>query len=422
MYLYSYDDERAILYHIFVSNELYLLEKVKPSYFYSQIHQRLFNHIKHIVQSEHHFDHYKLINSFDLSTRKEISDLLDVISEKSMYYSESDVALKNLKRYYIKRELKHLSYDTMYTINKEEEVERVLSNMLNRIHNLTCITHTEQNYLNNVSDIISSGQKNQIIQTNLKALDNLIGGFEKGELIVLGARSSIGKTTFMCNMVSRFLQNQLKVMVVSFETAAEHIVCKLLCLEYGLSFSMIRDGSIDSIMKEKLMHRVKNLDSNTFKIIDHLNSQDALRNIRVLVASMKQKQGLDILCVDYLQMMKLPNKDSLHLEVLEIVRELKNISMESNIATILLSQVSRAVDVRETVPKLSELSFSSAIENHSDKVLFLHRQDYYNKYHPDKVTDLENCFCEVHVAKNRYGQTGSCKFMFDLYSGRITDI
>ena len=244
------------------------------------------------------------------------------------------------------------------------------------------------------------------ISTGFKELDVLLGGFQKSDLIVLAARPSVGKTALALDMMRHAaLIEKKNVAFFSLEMSNMQIMDRLLGMQSGIPFWEIRTNKLNEEKVVKLANTMGELaDANIF--IDDSPGQN-INQIRTKARRLMLEQGVDIIFVDYLQLMHGNTKESRALEVGEVSQGLKNLAKELNVPVVALSQLSRAIELRQNRrPQLSDLRESGSIEQDADVVIFLDREETWN---PD--TEKKGS-AEVFIAKHRNGPTGIVELAF----------
>ncbi|MBO4594521.1 MAG: replicative DNA helicase, partial [Clostridia bacterium] len=252
------------------------------------------------------------------------------------------------------------------------------------------------------------------IRTKYKGLDNLTDGLHKSDLIILAARPSVGKTSLAMNIVGNVAMQGYSCAVFSLEMSKEQIVQRLLCSVAGVSLSKASRGEMNQQEWTKFMRANEILGKAKIYIDDSamITPQEVLSQCRRL----KAKQGLDLVMIDYIQLMSLgktTKDDSRQREISEISRNLKILAKEINVPVIALSQLSRAVETRKGRPQLSDLRESGAIEQDADIVMFIHRPD---KGADPKEIDSGNIkknVAQLLIEKHRNGATGMVELYFD---------
>ncbi len=244
------------------------------------------------------------------------------------------------------------------------------------------------------------------ISSGFKDLDNILGGFQKSDLIILAARPSVGKTSLALDFLrTAGLTDKKKVVMFSLEMSNTQIVDRLLGMQAGIPFWDIRTGKMNDEKFVKLADSMGQLaDAEIY--IDDKPGQSILE-IRTKARRLALEQGVDLIIVDYLQLMHGTHRDNRVLEVQEISQGLKNLARELKVPVIALSQLSRAIEQRNTRrPQLSDLRESGSIEQDADVVMFIDREETYN---PD--TEKKGVG-ELIVAKHRNGPTGFVELAF----------
>lgn len=244
------------------------------------------------------------------------------------------------------------------------------------------------------------------ISTGFKELDILLGGFQKSDLVVLAARPSVGKTSLALDMMRHAaLMEKKNVAFFSLEMSNMQIMDRLLGMQSGIPFWEIRTNKLTEEKVIKLANTMGELaDANIY--VDDMAGQH-INQIRTKARRLALEQGVDIIFVDYLQLMHGNSKESRTLEVGEVSQGLKNLAKELNVPVIALSQLSRAIEQRQSRrPQLSDLRESGSIEQDADVVIFLDREETWN---PD--TEKKGS-AEVFVAKHRNGPTGILELAF----------
>lgn len=244
------------------------------------------------------------------------------------------------------------------------------------------------------------------ISTGFKELDILLGGFQKSDLIVLAARPSVGKTSLALDMMRHAaLVEKKNVAFFSLEMSNMQIMDRLLGMQSGIPFWEIRTNKLTEEKVIKLANTMGELaDANIF--VDDTAGQH-INQIRTKARRLALEHGVDIIFVDYLQLMHGNSKESRTLEVGEVSQGLKNLAKELNVPVVALSQLSRAIEQRQSRrPQLSDLRESGSIEQDADVVIFLDREETWN---PD--TEKKGN-AEVFVAKHRNGPTGILELAF----------
>ena len=265
--------------------------------------------------------------------------------------------------------------------------------------------------MKSIQDAQAGVAKPDAIFTDFPSLDRMSHGFKAGELILVAARPSVGKTAFALNLAANAcLKHDKTVAVFSLEMPAQLLVKRMLAHVSGCSLSLMDSvGGLSGPATGKLYDAYRRLLSAKLFIDDYsMNTPvDVLSKCRRL----KRDQGLDLVIIDYLQLMTAGgsgrSNESRQVEVSEMSRSMKVYAKELGVPIILLSQMSRGVETRpDHTPKLSDLRESGAIEQDADMVMFLHRAGKYDPTIPDDLVQLI-------VGKNRNGETGEVELQWE---------
>ena len=262
----------------------------------------------------------------------------------------------------------------------------------------------------NALDVIERASKTKGnvtgIPTGFIDLDYKLSGLQPSDLVLIAARPSMGKTAFVLNIAQHvaFRQNKA-VAIFSLEMSKEQLVNRLFSLESHVDAQLLRTGNLSDTDWEKLIEGAGTI-GNSRMIIDD-TSGISISEMRSKCRKYKLEQGLDLIIIDYLQLMSGSGgrkNESRQQEISEISRSLKGLARELNVPVVALSQLSRAVEQRtDKRPMLSDLRESGAIEQDADVCMFIYRDDYYN---PD--TEDKN-IAEIIIAKQRNGPIGTVR-------------
>lgn len=255
------------------------------------------------------------------------------------------------------------------------------------------------------------------IRTGLRDLDDITGGLQKSDLIVLAARPGVGKSSLAMTLARNIADAGHRVDIFSLEMSREQNVDRLVAMRTGIDLPQVRQLRLNDTGLQAYMEALGWAYSLPIAIDDRaaLNVAD----IRARILRSQTKNGPpELVIVDYLQLMgSVRRTENRVQEVSEISRGLKNLAKELNVPVLALSQLSRAVEGRTShVPMLSDLRDSGAIEQDSDIVLFIYREELY-----DRETDKKG-IAELHIAKHRNGACGVIPLRFDAPTTQFLDL
>lgn len=249
------------------------------------------------------------------------------------------------------------------------------------------------------------------ISSGFYELDNILAGFQKSNFIILASRPSLGKTTLALDIARNISVNEkIPVGLFSLEMASSEIVDRLICSQAQVNLWKLRTGKLSSDGEDNDFSRIQDAIGSLSEsplFIDDTPSSTVME-VRTKARRLQAEHGLGLVVVDYLQLMDEPRikTENMVQRITEISRGLKALARELDIPVLALSQLSRAVEQRESkIPRLSDLRESGSLEQDADVVLFIYREDHYKK-------DIEEKnIAQIHVAKHRNGPRG----VIDLY-------
>ena len=254
------------------------------------------------------------------------------------------------------------------------------------------------------------------LPTGFTELDALLSGLQRSDLIVIGARPSLGKTSLALDIARHVgVKEKVPVGVCSLEMSREQVIDRFIAAESHVALWKLRTGRLDEMDFGMLQKGLDEL-SRAPIFIDDTASPNILQ-IRAMARRLQAKHGLALLIVDYLQLIQpRTNSDSMVQQVTEVSHGLKGLAKELNIPIVALSQLSRATEHREIkIPRLADLRESGSIEQDSDVVLFIYRKDRDKQILSDDAPlddTIENT-AEIIIAKHRNGPLGVVKLKFD---------
>jgi len=262
--------------------------------------------------------------------------------------------------------------------------------------------------LRNVEEVAKTRKSVLGVASGFDTLDKMLGGFRKGQLIIIAARPAMGKTSFALNVAYNAIAQDLKVGVFTLEMSSEELLLRIFssCSEISMD-TLIKGYGMDQTKIARISQVAEVLTNKELYIDDtgSITVMDIKAKSRRLKAEIK---GLDLIIIDYLQLMSSKrNIENRQQEIAEISRALKVLAKELELPIIALSQLNRGLESRpDKRPMLSDLRESGAIEQDADVVMFIYRDDYYNKEseRPGKA--------EIIIGKNRHGATGFIELDF----------
>ena len=254
------------------------------------------------------------------------------------------------------------------------------------------------------------------VATGYSDMDQMTGGLQRSDLIILAARPSMGKTSLALGMAyGAAVVHKRTVGIFSLEMSAEQLVQRILSMETGVDSHRLRLGQIDDNEWDRISRAFGRLSEAPIYVDD--SSSSSIMDVRSKARRLQAEQGLDLIIVDYLQLMSGRRTDNRVQEISEISRGLKGLARELNVPVVALSQLSRAVESRaDHRPMLSDLRESGSIEQDADIVMFIYREDKYEEESEKKG------IAEIIIAKHRNGPVGSVNLRFFDRTARFADL
>lgn len=414
--------EQAVLGAMLLSHDAVIvaMEKLQSQDFYRDVHRIIFEAMEHLHRENKEIDVITLPD--ELKRMKKLDDVggLEYVlnlpnlvgSAANIEYYANIVAEKALARNLISTctELTTEAYDG------QKETEALLDDAERRILQLSdtknrgdfaSVGAVVEVTLDKITKLYENKAGLTGLPTGFRDLDRMTSGLQPSDLILVAARPSMGKTAFTLNIAQNVGVRQHKtVAFFSLEMSQEQLVQRLLCQIAHIDSQKLRTGQLNS--DEEWM-RLTDACDKLYESPIYIDDTPGISvaEMRSKARRLKSEHGLDLIIVDYLQLMQGRNAESRQQEISEISRSLKALARELKVPLIALSQLSRSVESRQDKrPMLSDLRESGALEQDADIVSFLYREDYY-----DKETENQH-ITEVILAKHRNGPVGSVKLYF----------
>ncbi len=247
------------------------------------------------------------------------------------------------------------------------------------------------------------------LPTGYTEFDMMTAGLQPTDLVILAARPAMGKTTFALNIAEyAAIKSKKAVAVFSMEMSAGQLAMRLISSVGRINATRLRTGQLEDEDWSRVTSAIRILKDQAKVFIDDTPglSPDVLRS---KARRLKREHDLGLIVIDYLQLMSVPgNNENRATEISEISRSLKGLAKELNVPVIALSQLNRSLETRtDKRPVMADLRESGAIEQDADMIVFIYRDDYYNK-----ETSPDKGLAEIIIGKQRSGPTGSCKLRF----------
>lgn len=421
----SIEAEKALLGSLMLDGEgiTKVADLIKPGDFYKEAHSKIYQAMLDLFNKNEPIDLLTLTQK--LEEKKELEEI-----GGASYLSEilSSVPTPSHLMYYAKivREKKVLrnllqAAETISSLGykEDEDIDLILDEAEKKIFSVSQESLT-QSFLPVKSELDAAferidklhSKKGQLrgVTTGFPKLDDMLAGLQKGDLILLAARPSLGKTSLALDIArSAALKENVPVGIFSLEMSKEQLVDRLIATEAGVSLWKLRTGKLSEEEDfAKIQEAMATLAQAPIYVDDAASS--TVLQMRAMSRRLQAEKGLGLIIIDYLQLIEARNPiESTVQQVTEISRSLKSLAKELNVPVLALSQLSRAVEHRpDQRPKLSDLRESGSLEQDSDVVLFIYRQS------------IKEPKTELLIAKHRNGPVGKVDLYFnqDLVSFR----
>lgn len=421
---HSLEAEKALIGGIFYNQELFeeIKDIVTAEDFYKIEHSAIYKAMEQVYSDSKGIDAILIDEEIKKSNSKNKEEVLEVLSdildEITSSYNLLEYANLIKEKAMLRRlgnvgaEITQLAYND---IRPAEDIIDVAESMVLNLSKKILKNSIVDMKTAGVDEIMRmervSGNRGKTlgIPTGFIDLDRMTNGLNNSDLIILAARPAMGKTAFALNLALNAGKEQKNVLVFSLEMPAQQLYQRLLSIESGIPQHKLKNVYLEEDEWTKLTVATLNLSKTSIFVAD-LPYTNVLE-IRSYARKMKSQNQLDLIIIDYLQLINGTGRDgsefSRQQEISDISRSLKGLARELDVPVIALSQLSRAVESRvDKRPMLSDLRESGAIEQDADIVAFLYREEYY-------IPETENKgITELIIGKHRNGATGTVKLNF----------
>lgn len=430
---HSEDAERGVLGSIFIDAEsvTYAIEALEPSDFYNPANSIIFESMKALFMEDIALDavtisgHLQSAKKFEavggnvylwdvmtaVYTSANIAHYVKIVKDKALLRSLQKASLV------IGRIAEDESIPVRESIEKAQEAlfdstqwigKSSITSMkaaLNERYETLAQLQSDPNFI-----------ENKRISTGYEGFDEKIGGFTRGNLIIVAARPSMGKTAIALNFAQNLAKNGKNIIIFSLEMSRDELIDRLVSAHTGIDQRKFHGGKLSDYEFGRVADAMEDLSKATI-YIDDSPSGITLSEIKSKAKRMKMQQGVDLIIIDYLQLIDWPNHGNRVQEVSDISRGLKSMARELDVPIVALAQLSRAVEQRpDKRPVMADLRDSGSIEQDADIIAMLYRDDYYNDF--SETPGVTNIF----IRKNRNGTTGKIDMKFETHSQKFFDL
>ncbi|MFH1162029.1 MAG: replicative DNA helicase [Candidatus Jorgensenbacteria bacterium] len=419
------DAERSVLGALMLDRTaiIKVADTLTASDFYHPGHQQIYESIVELFERGEPID--LLTVSTNLKGRKLVNEVggMDYLSELVSNVPTSahvEHYAQLVKETRVRRDLIEASSDINEQALDERDFETLLDRTEQRIFNISQRSRP-QRFIPVQSELpaayerlekLHRGEKGALrgLSTHFTQLDYILSGLQASDLIIVGARPSYGKTTLVLDIARQAALAGKSVGVFSLEMSKDQVIDRLIASQAQVPLWRLRTGRLSDELEFALIQQALDELSKAPLYIDDSPSPTTLQ-MRSMARRLQIEQGLDLLVVDYLQLIQpRTGSDSMVQQVTEISRHLKALARELKVPVIAVSQLSREVEKRETkIPRLSDLRESGSLEQDADVVLFIYRKDRDRTDLPEEEQNL----AEIIIAKHRNGPLGSVQLRFD---------
>ncbi|MBP9864004.1 replicative DNA helicase [Patescibacteria group bacterium] len=408
-------------------------DQVDTADFYSEKHRQIYESIVDLFRKHEPIDLLSLSNRLQekgelerIGGRAYLIQLSNCVPTSSHVLHYAQIVQKKAT---LRRLINAAADITALGYDQAEDIEQLLDDAEQKLFNVsqkflkasfTPIQDILDTAFERIDELHKEKGKLRGVATGYTDLDNLLGGLQKSDLIILAARPACGKTSFALDIArNAAVRSKVPVGVFSLEMSKEQLVDRMLCAEANVNLWSMRTGRLtDSGANDdfsRIGHALGVLSEAPIYIDDSASAN--IMEIRTKARRLQMEKGLGMVVIDYLQLMESRgggNSDNRTQEVAEITRGLKSIARELNIPVIALSQLARAVELQKpAIPKLAHLRESGSIEQDADIVLFIYRKAADKNYRTEDLSPDERNTAEIHIAKHRNGPTGVVNLFFD---------
>ncbi len=407
--------EESVISNLITNPKLLVDFKLKPYMFKNQEYQKVIEFIFETGKTDINSLYYKSREDDSFIPTKELKRLYKSEATSPTFFMQDQM---NLLNNYVINQANRLSEE--YNKLPTRENMHLLIDELQKLNQLSIDKkNPTDEYIKKVMSDTLSDEPRALITTGFESMDRKIYGFEKGQLNVIAARPSLGKTALALNMMWQMAIKGYTTSFFSLETTGDLVVQRLAAAISKVELTEIKRSNNLGIEKtDKIMNALDLIKKSGLNIFDESN----LTPQRVREQAMKQTDKPQIIFIDYLQLMKsdIPTNDR-RVEVETISRDLKNIANETGSVIVLLSQLNRGVESRnDKRPMMSDLKESGGIEADANMIMMLYREDYYDREAVDVLSGKSEV--EVNIAKNKDGETGVIKLDFYKKIQRFFDV
>lgn len=424
---HSVDAEQALLGSIMVRESALhdVIETIRSEMFYESKHGEIYEAMLDLFSDGTQIDLLSLSDKLetrdvltDIGDSEYLTELVNTVPSASNIEHYADIVFN---KYMLRQLIKAGDDITQMGYQEGDELEDILDEAEKRLYDITdedsrnnfvALSGELEEAFERLERLNKSDDELRGIPTGFPKLDDKLSGLQPSDMVVLAARPSMGKTSLALDIARQTAtQHDTSVCLFSMEMSSQQLVDRMLAAQSRVDAWKLRTGKVRSDDEFQQLRDALGSLSQAPMFIDDTPGNNIIR-MRSVARRLKREEDLDLIIVDYLQLMqptgRAKNSDSMVFQITEISRDIKILAKELQVPVLILSQLSRAVEKRQGRPKLSDLRDSGSIEQDADVVLFIHNDDKYkeNEEEKDNIT-------EILIEKHRNGPTGKVDLYFD---------
>jgi len=418
---YNFEAEQNLLAYIIMDNDWLLITGAEEEDFLEVNHKKIFAYLNNCIKNNAPANRISLVSFFEsLNLKGYGAELLN--NQNSLVGALE--SLKILRELRFKRELEDITLDTKEMLSdaskNSQEIKDIISE---RLEAISIKTQNQSISLGKAAKEAFSKEKVISVSSGYHSIDEIINGFDLGDLVVIAGRPAMGKSCLVANMALRLAKKGNPILFISLEMKADQISKRMIASLASIHLTKLKNNNLTSPYEVEAFQKAMTIaDSLPITIED--SGSLTLSKLRYQIKKFVNKTKGKVVIIDYIQLIKHKGKGQRVDDVTEITNTLKDLAMEFNIVIIGLSQLSRAVESRDDKrPILSDLRESGSIEQDASVVMFTFRPEYYlERQKPDDSVKLRQWEAEmqrlkgvayVMVAKVRDGKCGDAKLHFE---------
>ena len=392
-------------------------------YFYTEKHERIFDTMKSMYSANVSIDYLTLTEELN---KRHILDSVGgssyILSMDRAYIASARIEdyIDILEDKYVKRRLIKSTYgiwnrayndahtgDELISAAEKDIFDISLSRHVNTYKHIDILAQETLELIDKVKsgEVCLDG-----VPSGYTALDHVLNGFHKSDYIIVAARPSMGKTAFALNVVMNACKLKRRIAFFSLEMSSEQLMLRLLSQSTKINSSAIRQGDIDDKEYASIQNALGHLSAYSLFIDD--TAMLGITELRAKCRRLKLENDVEMIVIDYIQLMQVSKKENRQNEVSELSRSLKLLAKELNIPIVVLAQLNRGVESRtDKRPMLSDLRESGSLEQDADVVLFIHRPEKYGVLEYDDNMPTAGT-AEIVIGKHRNGAIGAIRLQY----------